>query len=118
MSFLYKVSTTSARVARVAPRIQTASRAPFSISAPTAKSALDPVKDALKAVDRTVSDAAVRGIETGGRISPYFATRSITIYRPPSVSKLPICMHAASQARDPSTHSLEDAKPSIQTQNK
>lgn len=99
MSFIYKFSTASARVARFTPRIRTASQAPFSISAPTAKSALDPVKDALKAVDRTVSDAAVKGIETGGKISPFLATHSITTYRPHSVLKLPICMHSTSQSR-------------------
>ncbi|MCJ1300970.1 hypothetical protein MMC08_003769 [Hypocenomyce scalaris] len=70
MSFLlYRVSATSARVVRVAPRISVSSRSPFSISAPVAKSPLDPVKDTLKSVDRTVSDAAVKGIEKGEQVS-------------------------------------------------
>ena len=90
MSFLlYRVSATSARVVRVAPRISVSSRSPFSISAPVAKSPLDPVKDTLKSVDRTVSDAAVKGIEKGGRIhvpfdplSPYQSTLPLSIHSP------------------------------------
>ena len=38
----------------------------FSTSPPVRKSATDTIKDAAKAVDRTISDAAVKGIETGG----------------------------------------------------
>ncbi|KAA6408909.1 MAG: hypothetical protein FRX48_07253 [Lasallia pustulata] len=67
MSFLYKISTRSARVARITPRLPLASRAPLSVSASLQPP--NPVKDALKAVDRTVSDAAVKGIETGEQVS-------------------------------------------------
>jgi len=61
MSFLYKASTSAFRVARLAPR------AAFSTSVRSQKSAIDVAKDALKDVDRTVADAAVKGIEKGGR---------------------------------------------------
>lgn len=61
MSFLYKTSTSAFRVARLAPR------AAFSTSVRSQKSAIDVAKDTLKEVDRKVADAAVRGIEKGGR---------------------------------------------------
>ena len=38
----------------------------FSTSAPIRKSAIDAVKDTAKAVDQTVSQQAVKGIETAG----------------------------------------------------
>ena len=38
----------------------------FSTTSPFLKSATDTIADAAKAVDRTVADAAVRGIEKGG----------------------------------------------------
>jgi len=38
----------------------------FSTSPITRKTIVETAKDALKAVDRTISDAAVKGIETGG----------------------------------------------------
>ena len=38
----------------------------FSTSPRTQKTVVDSAKDAVKKVDRTVSDAAVKGIETGG----------------------------------------------------
>ena len=60
MSFLTRTSTTTLRTLRFAPK------APFSTSLRAHKSPVDTAKDALKAVDRTVSDAAVKGIETGG----------------------------------------------------
>ena len=43
-----------------------ASVRPFSASVATRKSVTDAAKDAAKKVDRTVADAAVKGIETGG----------------------------------------------------
>ncbi|KAK5006751.1 hypothetical protein LTR28_006123 [Elasticomyces elasticus] len=38
----------------------------FSTSVRSQKSVTDSVKDAAKAVDRTIADAAVKGIEKGG----------------------------------------------------
>ena len=38
----------------------------FSTTPIARKGPVETVKDAVKAVDRTVSDAAVKGIETGG----------------------------------------------------
>ena len=64
MSFLYKTTPllrTAARSARSSPRL-------FSTAIVQQKSATDTVKDGLKAVDRTVSDAAVAGIDKGGTI--------------------------------------------------
>ena len=40
----------------------------FSTSPAVRKSVVDSAKDAAKKVDRTISDAAVKGIETGGRL--------------------------------------------------
>jgi hypothetical protein len=41
----------------------------FSTNARFQKSAVDTIKEAAQAVDRTISDAAVKGIETGGTSS-------------------------------------------------
>jgi hypothetical protein len=41
----------------------------FSTNARLQKSAVDTIKEAAQAVDRTISDAAVKGIETGGTSS-------------------------------------------------
>ncbi len=60
MLFL-RASTSTFRVARLAPR------AAFSTSVRNQKSAIDAAKDTLKEVDRKVSDAAVKGIEKGGK---------------------------------------------------
>jgi hypothetical protein len=65
MSFLYKASTSAFRVARLAPR------AAFSTSVRSQKSAIDVAKETLKEVDRTVADAAVKGIEKGGRLHDF-----------------------------------------------
>lgn len=43
----------------------------FTTSARFQKSTVDSVKDAAKKVDRTVSNAAVKGIEKGGTSSTY-----------------------------------------------
>ena len=59
MSFLYSTARTSL-IRSSLP----ATRA-FSISIQPRKSATDAVKDSAKKVDRTVSDAAVAGIEKG-----------------------------------------------------
>jgi hypothetical protein len=40
----------------------------FSTNARFQKSAVDTIKEAAQAVDRTISDAAVKGIETGGTL--------------------------------------------------
>jgi len=63
MSFLYQttpVLRTAVRtsVTRSSPRL-------FSTTVVYQKSATETVKDGLKAVDRTVSDAAVAGIDKG-----------------------------------------------------
>ena len=42
----------------------------FSTNARFQKSAVDTLKEAAKTVDRTISDAAVKGIETGGMSFP------------------------------------------------
>ncbi len=42
----------------------------FSTSPLARKSAVDAAKDAAKTIDRTVADAAVKGIEKGGKSSP------------------------------------------------
>ena len=65
MSFL--VSRVPALAAR---RATPAAVSRFSTSPRAQKSAVDATKDAAKAVDRTISDAAVKGIDTGGRMSP------------------------------------------------
>ncbi|CAD0090311.1 unnamed protein product [Aureobasidium vineae] len=49
----------------------------FSTNARLQKSATETIKEAAQAVDRTISDAAVKGIETGGMSSiplPIFPT--------------------------------------------
>jgi hypothetical protein len=63
MSFLYRsnVALRSA-AARPSPRL-------FSTAVVYRKSATETVKDGLKAVDRTVADAAVKGIDAGGKSS-------------------------------------------------
>jgi hypothetical protein len=62
MSFLYRsnVALRSA-AARPSPRL-------FSTAVIYRKSATETVKDGLKAVDRTVADVAVKGIDAGGRL--------------------------------------------------
>ena len=57
MSFL---ALTTLRTVRAAPVAR------FSTTAIAQKSPVDAAKDTLKKVDRTVSDAAVSGIEAGG----------------------------------------------------
>lgn len=52
----------------------------FSTSPIVRKTIAENVQDAAKAVDRTVADAAVKGIETGGKlasppIDTYFGTK-------------------------------------------
>ena len=42
----------------------------FSTNARLQKSATETIKDAAKTIDRTVSDAAVKGIEKGGTCFP------------------------------------------------
>jgi uncharacterized protein YjbJ (UPF0337 family) len=59
MSFLTRTSTTTLRTLRFAPR------ASFSTSSRSQKSATEAAKDAVKTVDRTMSNAAVKGIEKG-----------------------------------------------------
>ena len=58
MSFLARTTLRTVRVAPVAR---------FSTTAVANKSVVDSAKDTLKKVDRTVSDAAISGIETGGK---------------------------------------------------
>ena len=64
MSFLTRTSTTAFRTLRF-----TTPRAAFSTSFRSQKSAvdstLDAAKDTLKSIDRSVSNAAVKGIEKG-----------------------------------------------------
>ncbi|KAH8692637.1 LEA domain protein [Talaromyces proteolyticus] len=62
MSFLPKTILTTTRVT-VAPSYRTYRS--FSITLAAKKGPVEGTKDALKKVDRTVSDAAVKGIETG-----------------------------------------------------
>lgn len=61
MSFLWKAQplVRQVAIARPSPRL-------FSTAVIYQKSATETVKDGLKAVDRTVSDAAVAGIDKGG----------------------------------------------------
>lgn len=61
MSFFLKAQPIlrQAAVVRPAPRL-------FSTAVVYQKSATDSVKDGLKAVDRTVSDTVVAGIDKGG----------------------------------------------------
>ncbi|KAI9707645.1 MAG: hypothetical protein M1836_000606 [Candelina mexicana] len=56
MSAIFR--TSALRTVRVAPRA-------FSTSVRTRKSAMDPVKDAAKTVDKTLSQAAIKGLEVG-----------------------------------------------------
>ena len=66
MSFLLRQAAAPLRTVRVAAP-STAAR--LSTSIKVQKSAVDSAKDVLKKVDRTASDAAVKGIETGGTSS-------------------------------------------------
>jgi len=50
----------------VRPASSIVARRTFTTSRVACKSVVDSVTDALKAVDRTVSDAAVKGIDKGG----------------------------------------------------
>jgi hypothetical protein len=62
MSFLYRSNAVLRSAAiRPSPRL-------FSTAVVYQKSATETVKDGLKAVDRTVSDAAVKGIDAGGKL--------------------------------------------------
>ena len=61
MSFLFRSSTPAIRTLSYSPK------ATFSISSRFQKSVVDHTKDALKSVDRTVSDAAVTGIDKSGK---------------------------------------------------
>ena len=76
MSFIYRASSTAFRVARVAPR------ATFSTSVRTQKTAIDTAKDALKDVDRTIANAAVKGIEKGGKFRSCLCSISTCVQRP------------------------------------
>ena len=69
----------------------------FSTNARLQKSATETVKDTLKAVDRTVSDAAVKGISKGGMLSSlnvsfsddaYLHLRSLVLHLTASVITL------------------------------
>jgi hypothetical protein len=65
----------------------------FSTNARFQKSAVDTIKEAAQAVDRTISDAAVKGIETGGTLliispSPFLPYR-IPQSKPPHPSSPP-----------------------------
>lgn len=62
MSFLYRSNAVLRSAAiRPSPRL-------FSTAVVYQKSATETVKDGLKAVDRTMSDAAVKGIDAGGKL--------------------------------------------------
>jgi hypothetical protein len=63
MSFLIS------RVPVVARRVNPAAIARFSTSPYYQKGPVEAGKETLKKVDRTVSDAAVKGIETGGTLA-------------------------------------------------
>lgn len=55
----------------------------FSAGARFQKSPVETVKDAAKAVDRTISDAAVKGIETGGTcLEPLLSSSSFSSFSP------------------------------------
>lgn len=57
-----------------------ASYRPFTVSAVSRKTFVDSTKDAARVVDRTVADAAAKGIEKGGkkaRSPAYTASRSL-----------------------------------------
>lgn len=62
MSFLYQSTRALARTSRPSVRY-------FSTTLQQRKTATDTIKDSVKQVDRTVSDAAVAGIEKGGVFS-------------------------------------------------
>ena len=51
-------------------------------TSPYRQSVLDSAKDAAKKVDRTVSDAAVKGIEKGGMSTPYQCCSSALLLLP------------------------------------
>jgi hypothetical protein len=76
MSFLTRSSPvlrTAIRSSAVQPRL-------FSTAVVYQKSATDTVKDGLKAVDRTVSDIAVAGIDKGGTCcTSHWLTTDLTI---------------------------------------
>ena len=86
MSFLTRTAATAFRTTRHT------SRATFSTSVRAQKSAVDAAKDTLKAVDRKVSDAAVKGLEKGGKSSPI-----VFVTRPSSLGFVP--SHACSLYR-------------------
>jgi hypothetical protein len=58
MSFLYRAQTALRTLGRPSSRL-------FTTTAINSKSATEAVKDAVKGVDRTISDATVSGIEKG-----------------------------------------------------
>ena len=60
MSFLTRTLTVAVRSAHTVPR------AAFSTSLRSQKSATETIADAAKTVDRTVSDAAVKGMNAAG----------------------------------------------------
>ena len=82
MSFLSRTNGALRTVAaRPSPRL-------FSTAVVYRKSATESVKDGLKTVDRTVADAAVKGIDAGGKLknSPppsstlFKSDRSLTVH--------------------------------------
>jgi hypothetical protein len=66
MSFLTRTIPTTTRL------LPATSRVCFSTGPAVRKSVVDTVKNAAKAVDRTVSDGLVKGIETGGMLALSF----------------------------------------------
>ena len=67
MSFLYRSQPTLRTLVLARPSSALTSRF-FGSTAIQNKSATEAVKDTVKGVDRAVSDAAVSGIEKGGKV--------------------------------------------------
>ncbi|PYI33064.1 hypothetical protein BP00DRAFT_424446 [Aspergillus indologenus CBS 114.80] len=77
MSFIARIApvarTASAALKPTAPSISIGATRALSSSACLNKGPVESAKDTLKAADRTVSDAAVKGIEVGGTLFSSFS---------------------------------------------
>lgn len=77
MSFITRVTPLSARVSAntTAPVLSVARSRFLSSTASYQKGPVETTKETLKKVDRTISDAAVKGIEKGGRCNFHASCR-------------------------------------------
>src|SRR2546423_5873356 len=102
MSFLYRsnIALRSA-AARPSPRL-------FSTAAVYQKSATETVKDGLKAVDRTVSNVAVKGIDAGSKYKlkqplhvPTYALEQTFLLHPLGLNYTDLYLQSKQRTRPP-----------------